>query len=162
MPLLRHQQVALVGLKYLFGLILAVGIIVAICMSCGCQPTREEIAVHHESSALAVGIAAALEAKDRDGKVYIVAPTGSMRPTLLDGDYIVALKTPYADLKVGMVVNYFATWNAGKLTCHRIAGSWPTGGFLLEGDGEQNRAETKSKMDATNYVDRIVSAYRWP
>tara|TARA_R110000868_G_C10731580_1_gene751647 strand:- start:221 stop:613 length:393 start_codon:yes stop_codon:yes gene_type:complete len=129
----------------------------------------EKVVVHHESSAVAAKLAARLEANDKGGKDYWNGASPSMAPAILPYDAIVAMPTPYADLKVGMVCNYYASWNLDangkpKLTCHRIVAVWPDGSFLMEGDApkEQNTAETKSKMDAKNYVDRVVSVYRFP
>ena len=128
----------------------------------GCAPKRETLAVYHESSPLAASIAAGLEAKDKGGLSYIVAPTGSMEPTLHGGDFVVGVPTPIAELKVGMIGNYTPERNEKRLTIHRIVATWPTGGFVLEGDGEKNRAETKSIMDATNYANHVISVYRFP
>ena len=127
-----------------------------------CQPKREDLAVYHESSPLAASIAARLEAQDKAGTFYLVANTGSMEPTLHGGDYVVAVPTPYADLAVGMICNYKADWNTNPLTCHRIVATWPTGGFVMEGDSQHNTAETKWVMDQHNYHDHVISAHRYP
>lgn len=162
MDLLPRQRLALQGLKYLFGILLLGVVLWIVVMGCGCQPKREEIAVYHATSDLAAALAAGSEASSKNGSTYHVGDSASMAPTILPHDYVVAIKTPYADLKIGMVVDYYATWNNGKLTCHRIVSSWPTGGFVMEGDGQQNTAESKWVMDDKNYVDHVVSAYRFP
>lgn len=162
MDLLPSQRAALAGLKCLFGIVLLGFVIWLLAMGCGCQPKREEIAVYHSTSVTAARIASELEAKDKGGLNYLVGDTASMAPTILPHDYVVAIKTSYADLKIGMVINYFASWNNGKLTCHRIVALWPSGGWILEGDSAKNVAETKWTMDATNYVDHVVSIYRFP
>lgn len=142
-------------------LLLALVVLVAL-SSAGCSPKREEIPVYHESSAVAAAISANLEARDKGGVTHLVLPTGSMEPTLHGGDIVVGVPTRFADLQVGMIVDYRPAWNAGKLTCHRLVARWPDGGFIAEGDGPKNTAETQSRVDASTYVDHVIAVHRFP
>ena len=132
----------------------------------GCVPVKEEVIVYHESSRLAALVAANLEANQKGGLSYFISnKDGSMRPVILPYDYIVAVPTPFEELKIGMVCNYYASWNLGTdgkpiLTCHRIVDTWPNGGFLMEGDGPNNTPEKTSGMYRKNYVDHVISTYR--
>lgn len=163
MSLLRHQRVALSGLALLGKILLLCALVSFIIWALtACSQKREDIMVYHESSTIAASISASLEATDKHGKFYLVAPTGSMEPTLHGGDYVVAVPTPFAALAVGMIVNYTPTWNEGRLTCHRIVAAWPTGGWVMEGDSAKNTAETKWVLDETNYVDHVISIHRFP
>lgn len=162
MDLLPRQQTALAGLKILFFVVMLGVVLWIVGASCGCQPKKEEIAVYHNTSDKAASIAADLEARDKGGRSYIVAPTGSMEPTLKGGDYVVGVKTPFEELQVGEIVNYFPEWNPNLLVIHRLVGKWPDGGWIAEGDSPNNTAETKSRVTAQNYVNKIISVYRTP
>lgn len=129
----------------------------------GCTPKRDEIPVYHESSEAAAKLAAGLEAKEKGGTVLVVSrESHSMAPTILPGDYLVAVPTPFDALHVGQVVNYRPDWNEKRLTTHRLVGTWPSGAFIAEGDDKANRSETTSQVDATNYVSRVISSHRYP
>lgn len=141
---------------------LAIFFVLAVALVTGCARKRETLSVYHESSRVAARIAAELEAKANGGRVYEIAPTGSMEPTLHGGDYATAVPTRFENLAVGMIVNYRPDWNEKRLTCHRLAATWPNGMFVAEGDGPKNGAETSSQVDAANYVDHVVSVYRFP
>lgn len=163
MDLLPRQQAALAGLKCLFGLLLLIGVVWILALACGCSPRKEVVSLHHESSLIAASIAAGLEANDAGGRVYLVAATGSMEPTFKGGDYVVGVKTPFEDLKVGMIVNYFPEWAPKLLVIHRLVAKWPNGdGWIAEGDSRKNTAEIRSRVMAANYVDHVVSIYRSP
>lgn len=162
MDLLPRQQTALAGLKILFFVVMMGVVLWIMVASCGCQPKKEEIALYHSTSVVAARVASELEARDKGGKNYLVGDTASMAPTILPHDYLVAVPTPYSELRIGMICNYFAAWNHGLLTCHRIVAVWPSGGFIMEGDSAKNLAESKWSMDEGNYLDRIVSCYRFP
>lgn len=162
MDLLPSQRAALAGLKCLFGIVLLGFVLWLLAMGCGCSQKKQEIALYHNTSDKAASIAADLEARDKGGRSYIVAPTGSMVPTLQGGDYVVGVKTPFEELQVGEIVNYFPEWNPNLLVIHRLVGKWPDGGFIAEGDSTLNRAETKSRVTAQNYVNKIISIYRTP
>lgn len=152
---------ALRGLVVSLLFVVVVGL-VALTTLPGCTVKHEDIAVYHESSPAAAEAAATLEAKDKGGAVHLVAATGSMEPTLHGGDYVVGLPTAFADLRVGMIVDYTPDWNERRLTVHRLVATWPDGGFLAEGDGPKNAAETQSRVSTVNYVDHVTSVYRFP
>lgn len=131
-------------------------------LAVGCAPKREAISVYHETSTIAAKISADLEARDKGGIPYVIMPTGSMEPTIRGGDYVVSIPTLFADLKVGMIVVYTPEWNGQKVTVHRLVGVWPDGGFIAEGDGPKNTAETQSRVDTSNYLGHVISAHRFP
>lgn len=162
MNLLPRQQTALAGLKILFFVVILGVVLWIVGASCGCHPKKEEIALYHSTSVVAAGIAAELEAKDKGGESYVVAATGSMMPTLVGSDYVVGVKTPFEELQVGEIVNYFPEWNPNLLVIHRLVGKWPDGGFIAEGDSPKNTAERKSRVTAQNYVNHVISIYRTP
>lgn len=128
-----------------------------------CVPEREDIAVFHESSQAAASVAAHLRAKELGGIVNVTTDTGSMEPILHGDDYIVSVPTPYEQLEVGMIVTYRPDWNNGRLTCHRLVGRWHIGGgWVVEGDGPKNRAETNERMTKEKYVSHVIAVYRFP
>ena len=149
-------------LKTAFGFLMLAVVVVILWLASGCAPKREALAVYHETSVAAQQIAANLEAKDKGGKVYLVGDSASMAPTILPHDYVVAIPTPFADLQIGMVCNYKADWNNYPSTCHRIVAKWPDGSWLMEGDSEKNTSETHWSMRADNYIDHVISDYRFP
>lgn len=128
-----------------------------------CVPEREAVTVYHESSQVAALVAAQLRATELGGVVNVTTNTGSMEPTLHGGDYLVSVPTPYAQLEVGMIVNYRPDWNHGQLTCHRLVARWQIGGgWIVEGDGPKNRAENNERMTEDKYVSHVVAVYRFP
>ncbi len=128
----------------------------------GCAQRKDDLTIYHEASSSAASLAAKLEAQEKGGRVYAFSGT-SMEPTLHEGDITVAIPTPFSELRVGMVCNYKASWNNFPVTVHRIVDKWNgREGFVMEGDATTNTAETRSTMDATNYIDRIISVHRFP
>lgn len=94
------------------------------------------------------------------GQLYRIAPTGSMRPTLMDDDYVVTQKVPYEELKEGDIISYTPKWNKGKLTIHRLVQKDKTG-WIASGDNNA-RSESWERVTPSNYVDKLVKVYRKP
>lgn len=80
-------------------------------LNAGCTPKRVSPTVHWNESPAQIAQDAAVQAAGIGGVVYLVAPTGSMEPALMGGDYVVVdPKFPYNQLSVGRMTNYQARW----------------------------------------------------
>ena len=76
----------------------------------GCAPKRQPVPTFWGNTPAQAKLAAGLHALEVNGVFYVVAPTGSMRPTLEAGDYVVVKSIKYEELIPGMMVNYQARW----------------------------------------------------
>jgi signal peptidase I len=93
-------------------------------------------------------------------KIYQVAPTGSMQPTMDGGDYVIAVKMPYEDLKEGDIINYTPKWNNGGLVVHRLVQK-DKGGWIASGDANK-RSESWERVTPETYRDKAVKIVRKP
>jgi len=114
----------------------------------GCAPRVENPSVYWENTPRQAQIAADLHAKDRGGKAYLVAPTGSMEPFIAGGDYVVVV--PAKEVVVGRVYLYAAPW-AALPVLHRAAATHGNG-WIMSGDA--NRHYEKGGL--TVYRDQII------
>lgn len=99
-------------------------------------------------------------AKQEGGTTYLVAPTGSMRPALQADDIVVVKKIPFADIKVGDVILYHATWrpDGSPPVCHRAVQK-DKYGWIMSGDSA-DRTESFARVTKDNYVGKVMAVYR--
>jgi len=89
------------------------------------------------------------------GRSVLVVVTGSMEPSIHEGDYIIIKKCDPAELKAGDVITFVSKDEdvKGKLVTHRITAAAPDGGFVTKGDANETE-----DMYAV-YGDEIVGKY---
>lgn len=94
------------------------------------------------------------------GFVYAVAPTGSMRPLLDQGDYVVAKRVPLGEVRVGDVLIYNATWLPASAppVIHRVVQN-DSYGLIMSGDSVST-TESFARVTEQNYVGKLVAIYR--
>jgi hypothetical protein len=116
-------------------------------MLMGCTPKREPVATYWGNTPGQALLAARLHAIDIGGVFYTVAPTGSMKPTLEAGDYVVIKVIKYEDLIPGMMVNYQARWlradspTAVHWCVRKYGDEW-----VMDGENNKNYENTKETM----------------
>lgn len=94
-----------------------------------------------------------------DATVSVVLPTGSMRPTLLDGDYVVLSPVPFDTLKLGDIVTYKAGWNPALASViHRLVDK-DKGGFIASGDNNA-RSEPQWRITPDSYYAKCMAVFR--
>ncbi len=126
--------------------------LVAVLMS-GCA-TSSPLAPH-SSLSRDKAIAMAQDTADvLGGRVFTIAPTGSMRPTL-DENSVVAIETvAFAKLRQGDIVIYRS--NEGLPVVHRlyqeVGGKW----FVL---GDNNSSVDREAVTADNLIGRVCAIF---
>ena len=90
------------------------------------------------------------------GKVFVVSDTGSMKPLLQGGDYVVT-KDDFDGVKVGMVLAYTADYHPRGLV-HRVA-LVDEYGFLMSGDSAPI-SESWARVTKETYLGTVVAIYR--
>lgn len=90
--------------------------------------------------------------------VYVLADTGSMKPSLQGGDYVVSARVPFEQLKLGDIVNYRPVWNSRRLTIHRIVAQ-SREGWILAGDNN-DRSETWEPLTPDKFDSLALRFYR--
>jgi signal peptidase I len=91
------------------------------------------------------------------GTVSLVSGTGSMRPMLQEGDFVVLLMKPIKSVKAGQVVSYVAPYNKNPII-HRVA-LVDSGGLLMSGDSAPN-SESWFRVTESTYRGTLVGIYR--
>ena len=104
-------------------------------------------------------LASRLHATEVGGVAYVVAPTGSMRPTLEGGDYVVVKTIKFEGLIPGMMVNYQARWlRADRPTmvhwCVRKYGD----DWVMDGENNKEYENKKENMMGEKEFRGIVIA----
>ncbi len=129
---------------------------------CGYPKHIDPLLLTYPSKNLAL-LSAQARAKDIGGIVCEVANTHSMEPVLLGGDYIVVdPRTVYADVRLGQVVTYQATWTASDAppVAHRALVR-DSGGLLVGGDNvDGQHPENQWRVTQTNYIGVVDTIYR--
>ena len=93
--------------------------------------------------------------------VNVVSPTGSMRPTLMDHDYVVLSPAPFDTLKLGDIVTYKAGWKPSLASViHRLVAK-DRGGFIASGDNNP-RSEPEWRITPASYYAKCVAVFRAP
>jgi hypothetical protein len=140
-------------------IILCMGIIAYILMLTGCTPKRQQVATYWGNTPGQALLAARLHAIDVNGVFYTVAPTGSMRPTLEAGDYVVVKAIDFQELQPGMMVNYQARWlrptspTAVHWCVRKYGDEW-----VMDGENNKNYENTKDTMMGKKEFRGIVVA----
>lgn len=82
--------------------------------------------------------------------------SGSMEPSIRDGDYIIIEKTETSALEVGDIICYYSSDKEinGRLNTHRIMEILPDGSFITKGDANKYCDETPVTPDS------IIGKYR--
>lgn len=136
-------------------------ILAAICLLiAGCTPKRLDPPTLTYDTPTLTRLSAVAHANSIFGKVYSVADTHSMEPTLWGGDYIVVAATPYDELRLGQIIAYQAEWlpPTAVPVVHRLAQQ--TGlGWILSGDNNA-RSEPQWRVTSKNYIGLVVGIYR--
>lgn len=89
------------------------------------------------------------------GKSILTVVTGSMEPSVHEGDYIIIEKTDSKELKVNDIITYVSRQEdiKGMYVTHRIIGIDPDGSFLTKGDA--NKAADRLPV----YPEDILGKY---
>lgn len=129
----------------------------------GCAPRRIEVPLYRYDNDTVVRLSAEAHARDIGGLALWVQPTGSMRPTIQDYDWVVVAlpdKAPYAGVQEGQVLLYNAEWTAPGTprVLHRAAQK-DRDGWIMSGDNNAHY-ESKWRVNAANYLGRAVAIYR--
>ena len=94
------------------------------------------------------------------GRSVLVVVTGSMEPTIHEGDYIEIKRTDPSSLKVGDIITFVSNDEdiKGELVTHRIVGINDDGSFLTRGDA--NPIADSAAVRAENIKGRYVGRVR--
>lgn len=98
------------------------------------------------------------------GRSIVKVVSGSMEPSIHDGDYIIIKKTDSSELKEGDIICFYSTDDEiyGKMNTHRIVRRLDDGSFVTKGDtsfSEDGNAVTADKI-VGKYVGK-VRFLRW-
>ena len=90
--------------------------------------------------------------------------SGSMEPSIHDGDYIIIKKTECSELEEGDIICFYSNDDGiyGMLNTHRIIGRLDDGSFVTKGDA--NNTEDSAAVTADNIVGKYqgkVRFFRW-
>lgn len=120
---------------------------------------------------LLVGLSAYIMICNMQGRAAVVfggsivkVVSGSMEPSIHDGDYIIIKKTDSSLLKEGDIICFYSTDDEifGKMNTHRIVRRLDDGSFVTKGDtsfSEDGKAVTADKI-VGKYVGK-VRFLRW-
>lgn len=120
---------------------------------------------------LLVGLSAYIMICNMQGRAAVVfggsivkVVSGSMEPSIHDGDYIIIKKTDSSLLKEGDIICFYSTDDEiyGKMNTHRIVRRLDDGSFVTKGDtsfSEDDKAVTADKI-VGKYVGK-VRFLRW-
>jgi hypothetical protein len=122
-------------------------------LACGWKPVRVDFPV--EVAAMPANAAQA-KADELGGKVWQVGFTGSMKPLLKGGEYVVTVYR-YDAIRTGEVLVYTATYH-DKPIIHRAVQK-DGYGWLMSGDSSP-RSESWARVTKDNYLGTAVAAYR--
>jgi signal peptidase I len=129
----------------------------------GCTYKQNEYEVRYFETNEELILAAQIKAIEINGYPSLIMPTGSMRPTIQDYDFVVItspFKDSYDNITEGDIVRYSADWTVDKTpVLHRavLKDNW---GWIMKGDNPNNSYENKSRVTAQNYLGRLHSIYR--
>jgi hypothetical protein len=119
----------------------------------GWQPVRVDFPI--DVAAMPANAAQA-KADELGGKVWQVGFTGSMKPLLQGGEYVVTVYR-YETIRTGEVLVYTATYH-DKPIIHRAVQK-DGYGWLMSGDFSP-RSESWARVTKDNYLGTAVAAYR--
>ena len=136
-------------------------IIAVVALFSGCTPKRLEIPTYWEQTPAQAFLASKAHANDMGGTFFIVAPTGSMEPFMIGGDYIVVKPIKYEEIKPGMMLNYQARWlPSTSSTVTHWAASMFGGEWIM--DGQHNSHYEKGdneRMGPKEFRGQVVAIY---
>jgi signal peptidase I len=89
-----------------------------------------------------------------DGKVYAVAPTGSMLPTLDEGSIVTMEKVTLEKLKRGDIVIYRNS--SGTVVIHRLYEKHENRWFVL---GDNNSSVDRDTVSSANLLGRVCAIF---
>jgi hypothetical protein len=121
--------------------------------------------VYLYNDAVSAEFAAVLKSKLTGGTAYKIAPTGSMSPLLVGGEFISTNPTVPLDQTLGKPIAYWPEWKAtyeGKLVpvVHRNV-AMDRYGAIMEGDSvPHGRNEAKYRVTQKNYIGVVDGIYR--
>lgn len=133
------------------------------CMvNAGCGYARHiDPPLYRYDSALLAEMSARAHAAEIPGRsVHQNLCCGSMRPVILEGDWIVTAPTLYGDHLLGRLAVYRPKWNQGKPVLHRLVSGNARDGFIASGDNNP-RSEATERVTAANYDAEVIGIYRF-
>jgi len=89
-------------------------------------------------------------------KVWHVSHTGSMKPFLQGGEYVVTVAN-YEAIRLGQILVYYAPYNKSPLV-HRAVQK-DKDGWIMSGDSAKH-TESWFRVTKDNYLGTVVSVYR--
>ena len=119
----------------------------------GWKPTKIDFPIY--PSAMPANAAQA-KADEIGGKVWHVGFTGSMKPLLQGGEYVVTVER-YDAIKVGEVLVYRATYHENPII-HRAA-EQDSHGWLMSGDSAPV-SESWARVTRKNYLGTAIAGFR--
>lgn len=95
------------------------------------------------------------------GRSVVKVISGSMEPSIHDGDYIIIKKAEYSELKEGDIICFYSSDDEiyGMMNTHRIIRRLDDGGFVTKGDA--NYIEDSAVVTADNIVGKYVGKVRF-
>jgi hypothetical protein len=119
----------------------------------GWKPTKRDFAIYESAIPLALAEDAAAKL---GGKVWQVSATGSMRPLLAGGEYVVTVAN-FDAIERGQVLVYHATYNRNPII-HRAV-ELDAHGWLMSGDSAPV-SESWARVTRENYLGTVVLGYK--
>ena len=119
----------------------------------GWKPVKKDFPIYDSATPLALAEDAAAKL---GGKVWQVAATGSMRPLMAGGEYVVTVEN-FDAIERGQVLVYHATYNRNPII-HRAV-ELDAHGWLMSGDSAPV-SESWARVTRENYLGTVVVGYR--
>jgi signal peptidase I len=127
------------------------------------KPKKTEYEVFYFNSEQELAVALQIKSLQAGGRPVLVLPTGSMRPTVQDYDYVIIIppsEQSYDTVKEGDVIMYQADWTTDSTPVLHRAITKDKWGWIMKGDNPNNSYENKSRVTAENYLGKLHSIYR--
>lgn len=142
---------------------LLIVLLVLICFTAivSCQPKRVSVPTTVVQTAQEAEDLARAGAMVYGGWASIIAPSGSMEPTLSGGDWIVVKPTTFNEVKKGWMAVYQARWlpPTANLVCHWVADK-SGDEFIMDGEANKHYEKGSQKMGVAEYRGRVVAIYK--
>jgi len=149
---MRHLKAAFTALPYCIATYVAL-IGLAWLLLFPFQPVKANPPVYSVANPKSEAILAALSA---GGRVWEVAHTGSMRP-FLDGGEFVVTASAFESIKLGQILTYKADYHDIPIV-HRAVQK-DEYGWLMAGDASP-RSESWARVTTTEYLGTVIAVYR--
>ncbi len=121
----------------------------------GWKPVKKDFPIYDSPIAESV---AHETAQKLGGRAWAVGNTGSMKPLLQGGEYVVTV-SKFDEIEVGQILVYHASYNKNPII-HRAALK-DKHGWLMSGDSSR-LSESWSRVTIDNYLGTAVVGYRKP